>query len=134
MSNKQPAEPQGGMNIGDIYFVLFKHKWLILCFMIFGVAAAGGLLIIKPAQYESEAKLYVQYVMDVKTANSAPGEESGIRQTSTGSGDIILTELEFLTSLDLAQQVAAHVGPEKILAKFGGGSDTNAAAGVILKR
>jgi succinoglycan biosynthesis transport protein ExoP len=134
MSNKQPAEPQGGMNIGDIYFVLFKHKWLILCFMIFGVAAAGGLLIIKPAQYESEAKLYVQYVMDVKTANSAPGEESGIRQTSTGSGDIILTELEFLTSLDLAQQVAAHVGPEKILAKFGGGSDTNVAAGVIVRR
>jgi succinoglycan biosynthesis transport protein ExoP len=134
MSNKQPTEPQGAINIGDIYFVLFKHKWLILCFFVLGVLAAGGLLVLKPPQYESEAKLYVQYVMDVKTAVTAPGEEPGIRQTSSGSADIILTELEFLTSLDLAQQVAERVGPDKILAKFGGGSDTNAAAGVILGR
>jgi succinoglycan biosynthesis transport protein ExoP len=134
MSSKQPAQPQPAINIGDIYFVLFKHKWLILSFVVLGVVAAAALLIIKPAQYESEAKLYVQYVMDVKTASSAPGEGPGIQQTSTGGADIILTELEFLTSLDLAQQVATHVGPDKILAKFGGGTDTNAAAGVILGR
>jgi uncharacterized protein involved in exopolysaccharide biosynthesis/Mrp family chromosome partitioning ATPase len=134
MSNKPPTEPQGAMNIGDIYFVLFKHKWLILCFIILGVLAAGGLLIIKPSQYESEAKLYVQYVMDVKTAPTGTGDEPSIRQTSTGSADIILTELEFLTSLDLAEQVAERVSPEKILARFGGGSDTNVAAGVILSR
>jgi uncharacterized protein involved in exopolysaccharide biosynthesis/Mrp family chromosome partitioning ATPase len=121
------------MNVGDIYFVLFKHKWLIICFSVLGLLAAGMLLIIKPAQYESEAKLYVQYVMDVKTAATGTGDDPAVKQTSSGSGDIILTEIEFLTSLDLAQQVAEHVGADKILARFGGGSDTNVAAAVILK-
>ena len=134
MSNKPPAEHSDSLNIGDIYFVLFKHKWLVLSFFVLGVLAAGALLIIKPAQYESEAKLYVQYVMDVKTAATGTGDDPAIRQTSSGGADIILTELEFLTSLDLAEQVAESVGPDKILAKFGGGSDTNVAAGVILRR
>ena len=133
MSNKPPAEAPAGLNIGDIYFVLFKHKWLILCFFVMGILAAGAILIIKPAQYESEAKLYVQYVTDVKTPTTDTGGDSTIHDTSSGSADIILTELEFLTSLDLADQVAEHVGPDKILARFGGGSDSNAAAAVILK-
>jgi uncharacterized protein involved in exopolysaccharide biosynthesis/Mrp family chromosome partitioning ATPase len=131
-NNKQPAEPQGSLNIGDIYYVLFKRKWLILSFCVLGIAAAGALLIIKPAQFVSEAKLYVQYVMDAKTPVTGIASESGIRVTSSGGADIVLTEIEFLTSLDLAQQVAERVGPEKILAKFGGGSDSNGAAGVIL--
>ena len=45
--------------------------------------------------------------------------------------NIINSEIEILTSLDVAKQVAANVGPEKILAKKGGGSNPLAAAGVV---
>jgi polysaccharide biosynthesis transport protein len=135
MNNKQPAEPHNSLNIGDIYFVLFKRKWLILSFCFAGVLAAVVMMVLKPPQYESDAKLYVQYVMDAKTptADAGTGGDPAIRQTSSSGADIVLTEIEFLTSLDLAEQVAAHIGPEKILARFGGGTDTNAAAVLILK-
>jgi polysaccharide biosynthesis transport protein len=136
-NNKQPVEAKPALDIGDIYFVLFKRKWLILSVCLMGFLAAGALLIIKPPQYESEAKLYVQYVLDAN--NTAAGAQTGngdsptIRQTSSSGADIVLTEIEFLTSLDLAQQVVQRVGADKILAKFGGGTDTNAAAALVLK-
>jgi uncharacterized protein involved in exopolysaccharide biosynthesis/Mrp family chromosome partitioning ATPase len=132
MNNKPQEEPNQSLNIGDIYFVLFKHKWLILSFILLGFVATGAILIIKPAQYESDAKLYVQYVAAVRPTPSGNGDDS-IKQTDAGGAGIVLTEVEFLTSLDLAQEVVEHVGAEKILAKLQGGSDTNAAAGVILK-
>lgn len=138
MNNKQqPAESKPALEIGDIYFVLFKQKWLILSFCLLGFLAACALLIIKPAQYESEAKLYVQYVMEAKNPEAGTSANSsgdpGIRSTSSSGADIVLTEIEFLTSLDLAEQVVQRVGADKILAKFGGGTDTNAAAGLVLK-
>ena len=39
--------------------------------------------------------------------------------------------MKILTSFDLAQQVAATIGPEKILAKAGGGKDPIRAAAVV---
>ena len=49
------------------------------------------------------------------------------------SENIIPTELEILQSLDLAQQVVQAMTPEKILAGFGGGSDSNMAAYYVKK-
>ena len=39
--------------------------------------------------------------------------------------------MQILTSLDLARQVAETIGPEKILAKAGGGKDVNVAAALV---
>ena len=36
---------------------------------------------------------------------------------------IINSEMEILTSFDLAMEAAKNIGPEKILAKYGGGND-----------
>ena len=33
----------GGIAITDVYFVLFRRKWLIIAGVVFGVLAAGGL-------------------------------------------------------------------------------------------
>jgi succinoglycan biosynthesis transport protein ExoP len=47
-------------------------------------------------------------------------------------GDNILnTELEILTSLDVAAKAAERVGPETVLAAYGGGNNAKAAAAVI---
>jgi len=47
-------------------------------------------------------------------------------------GDSIMnSEMEILTSFDLFKQVAVNVGPEKILAGMGGGSDAIRAASVV---
>ena len=46
---------------------------------------------------------------------------------------IINSEMEILTSFDLAKEAAKDIGPDKILAKYGGGNDPLAAAAIIKK-
>lgn len=119
------------MSMGDIYFVLFRHKWMILFFSLAGIVGAILLLfVVKPPQYQSEAMLSIRYVVEGKSLNP-PGEEQNTRSLNERSGSIINTEVAILHSFDLAEQVVQAVTPEKILAKFGGNTDTNRAAMVV---
>jgi uncharacterized protein involved in exopolysaccharide biosynthesis/Mrp family chromosome partitioning ATPase len=120
------------MSLGDIYFTLFRHKWKILLFSISGFLAVLALLIFKPPLYESKTKLDILYVVESKSLNP-PGENANtVSPTERGYG-IIQTELEILQSLDVVMEAVQTIGPGKILAKAGGGSDTNAAAALIAK-
>src|SRR5262249_4671650 len=47
-------------------------------------------------------------------------------------GLVIVAEMEILTSWDLALQVVDAIGPERILAKVGGGNNRNEAAAVVM--
>jgi uncharacterized protein involved in exopolysaccharide biosynthesis len=49
---------------------------------------------------------------------------------SQGAG-IINSEIQILTSLDLAEQAVDNIGAASILAKAGGGSNTLSAAGLV---
>ena len=37
-----PPQPTRKLGIGDIYYVLFKHKWMILGFGVFGIATTAA--------------------------------------------------------------------------------------------
>ena len=88
------------------------------------------LFVVKPPQYQSEAMLSIRYVVEGKSLNP-PGDEQNTRSLNERSDSIINTELATLYSLDLARQVVQVVTPEKILAKVGGGADTNRAAFLV---
>jgi uncharacterized protein involved in exopolysaccharide biosynthesis/Mrp family chromosome partitioning ATPase len=120
------------MSLGDVYYVLFRHKWKILVISALGILVAMLLPFAWPLPYQSEAKLFIRYVLETKSPSQInPGEAKATEQRGEG---VINTELEILTSLDLAQEVADAVGPAKILAKVGGGTDRLAAAGFIHSR
>ncbi len=121
---------EGGVTLGDIYYVLFRHKWKILICGMAGLLAAFGVYYFRPPLFQSEAKLFVRYVTEGKSLGP-PGGETQTISTDPRGMTILNTEVEILTSLDLANQVADVVGPEKILAKAGGGKDRNAAAALI---
>ena len=123
-----PAE--GGMTLGDIYYILFRHKWKIALCGLAGILAAGLVYWLRPPLYQSEAKLFVRYVTEGRSLGP-PGDDTKTISTDPRGMTILNTEVEILTSLDLANQVAEAVGPEKILAKAGGGKDRNAAAALI---
>ena len=56
MSDKSQDPPSAGLSLGDIYFILFRHKWMILFFSFAGIMGAILLLfVVKPPQYQSEA-------------------------------------------------------------------------------
>jgi succinoglycan biosynthesis transport protein ExoP len=132
-TNLPPPVPQTlSMTLGDIYYVLFRHKGKIVICSAIGLFAAFTFHVLRPPPFQSEAKLFVRYVItDNKTLG--PDGANGTTQSPDHGGETIMnTELQILTSLDLAKQVAEIVGPDKILAKKGGGNDVNRAAGVVL--
>ena len=129
MSDKKANVPQSGMSVGDIYYVLFRRKWMILALSVAGIVAALAVCVIKPPQYKSEAELSLDVL--ATPALSAPGEEG--RPMGGAIGNIVNNEMEILQSLDLAQHVVQAMTPERILAGAGGGRDTNQAAYLIQK-
>jgi polysaccharide biosynthesis transport protein len=113
ISSKPPLSP------GDIYYVLFKHKWKIIFLSLVGVLAAGAAFKYWPVSYVSEASLFIRYVQE--TATPAVVENSGRIKTPDQRGETIMNnERAILTSLDLAQEVAEAFGPERLL-----GADAN---------
>ncbi len=129
--NPKPTGPHvPHMTLGDVYYILFRHKWKILVFAAAGIAAALVLPRFSPKIYQSEAKLLIRYILD-SHAPSHPGEsDSRMKSLDDGAANIINTEIEILSSLDLAQEVATNIGPDRILGTKSGG-DVNAAASVI---
>ncbi len=120
MIDKPPARSQSsGLNLSlpDVYFIIFRHKWKILG--IFGLAVLAALLLplIRPVPYQSEAKLYIRYVLESKSPTQVDANDSTIHSPDLRGDSLVNTELEILTSLDLAQQVADTIGPEKIAGK-----------------
>jgi uncharacterized protein involved in exopolysaccharide biosynthesis/Mrp family chromosome partitioning ATPase len=130
MNDPQTTFPATGMTLGDIYYVLFRHKWKILLCALAGLLAALVVYEFYPPPFQSEAKLFIRYVTEGKTL-AAPGDDTQTKSPDQGGETIINSELQILTSLDLARQVAEVIGPEKILAKAGGGKDLNVAAGMV---
>ena len=128
MSTSRNSEPAPGfsLTLGDVYFVIFRHKWKILILTALGLAAAAVFYFTRQPPYQAEAKLLVRYVQDNRPVNPGSNE----RGTDFGQS-VLNAEMEIQTSFDLATNVAANVGPEKILKKFGGGSNLVSAASIV---
>lgn len=122
MNQKLTSTVPPGITFSDVLFVLFRHKWKIAAFSILGLLAAIVLYLKMPFPYQSEAKLFIKYVVETKSVPQAGGNEPRIKSADERGENIINTEVEILTSLDLASNVAAVIGPEKIL---GHGAGTN---------
>jgi Mrp family chromosome partitioning ATPase len=109
----------------DIYYVIFRHKWMIGIIAILGIVGAIVLRESYPIYYSSEARLLIKYVVDTKPL-TAEGADAQV--TAMNTGDTILSaEQEMLTSLDVCQQVAKIIGPAKILPAGEGTNETAAA-------
>jgi uncharacterized protein involved in exopolysaccharide biosynthesis/Mrp family chromosome partitioning ATPase len=123
-----------GLKLGDIYYVLFRHKWKILLSALLGIGGAAWFFFVEDPLYISEAKLLVRYVRDLRTIDSVPGAGQGqLRSPDRGGDSIINSELEILTSRDLAEEVAGVVGPQRILGPDAVVTNAQVAATVLLK-
>ena len=120
------------MTPGDIYFILFRHKWKIILLSLAGIAAAGAYWWFCPPPYQSEARLFIRYVLDSHSVN-ADGKNAQMTSPDAMGQSIINSEIEILTSFDLAVAAAKNIGPDKILAKYGGGNDPIQAAEIVRK-
>src|SRR4051812_31080517 len=72
------AAPESTIHIQDMYYVVFRHKWKIIILTVLGLAAAGVFQYTQKPIFESEAKLFVRYVVSegrTLAPTSATGEE-----------------------------------------------------------
>jgi uncharacterized protein involved in exopolysaccharide biosynthesis/Mrp family chromosome partitioning ATPase len=125
------AHAPAGFSADDAIYMLFRHKWLILTFVCLGIVGAVAVRFVRPPLYVSKAKLMVKFVSDTAGVNPANPDSQNVRQLDSGADNVLNSEIDIITSRDVALQVAKVVGPEKILAKMGGGNDLDAATAVV---
>ena len=116
-----PSEGQpSGFSLHDFLFILYRHKLKIVLFFLVGLLAAGAVFFFLPAPFESQAKLLVRYVVDRSAVDGTVGGDGvkGGESAPVGapSESILNSEVEILTSSDLALQVAETIGPERLIA------------------
>jgi uncharacterized protein involved in exopolysaccharide biosynthesis/Mrp family chromosome partitioning ATPase len=133
MNAPPPAAPSRSITVGDIYYLLFRHKWKIVICMLAGLVAAGLVYKTMKPPFRSVAKLFIRFVISEGKA-MGPNQSDATAKSPDQRGETIMTgEREIITSGDLAYRVAEAVGPEKILAKAGGGKDLGRAVALIRK-
>ena len=102
------------MGLSDILFALFRHKKMILALALLGFLTAAAVYVFYPPLYESDAKLLVRYVLDRRTVDPSDNSTASTSLEATADS-IINSEVEILTSWDLAVQVAEAIGPKRLL-------------------
>jgi uncharacterized protein involved in exopolysaccharide biosynthesis/Mrp family chromosome partitioning ATPase len=110
--------------LADIYYIIFRHKRLICGLAGIGLITAILVFALWPKEYQSEAKLYISYVLENKSPRQI-GSDTTIQMAGAGGYNLINNELEIITSYDLAAEVASNVGPKEILGKATGTNDVS---------
>lgn len=129
MTDKHPPRASQGLGLGDIYYILFRHKWKIAILWGIGIVAAVAIWLSWPPAYQSHAQLLVRYVLDNRSLS--PVSSGDIQTPDSRGASVLNSEMAILQSFDLAKLVAQSVGPSNVLSKLGGGNDLNRAAAVI---
>jgi uncharacterized protein involved in exopolysaccharide biosynthesis/Mrp family chromosome partitioning ATPase len=123
----EPAHASFGA--ADVVFALFKHKKKILLCAALGLLAAAVVALLYPPVFESQAKLLVRYVVERSTVDAL---DSATGSSSLRSSENVLgSEIEILTSWDLAVQVADVIGPKRLLPHATGTPSKEAAAHTV---
>jgi len=126
MRSSQPIQPPTGMTVGDVYYVLFRHKWKIVLLFLTGILAAASLYFLRPPAYQSQAELLIKYVSQSQSP-SLPGSDQKTLLPDSRGDDIINSEIQILTSLDSAVAAVTNIGAAKILGGAAGGDISKAA-------
>ena len=108
----------------DIFYILFRHKWMIAIISLLAIATAVTVNLTWPVLYQTEAKLIIKWV----TNSHAPDQTMQNSQLMSSPDDrsgpnIINSEVAILTSEDVVAQAVDVIGPSNLLARAGGGSN-----------
>lgn len=129
MHKSQKQAPADSFGVQDVLYILFKHKWKIILLSLLGFGASAFVYVNRVPLFQSQAKLLVRYVLN---RNSVDEAQSQVNQAGGPGNQVINTEIEILTSEDLALAVAEAVGPNRILPQAGGNAALPDAAGTIV--
>ena len=120
-----PVRHDSNLDRTDILFALFKHKRKIMICAAAGLLAGAAVYFLYPPIYESQAKLLVRYLVE---RSSVDGVDSSASRGGSLAENALGSEIEILTSWDLALQAAEAVGVKRLLPNTSGVPTKEAAA------
>ncbi|MGE3310754.1 MAG: GumC family protein [Limisphaerales bacterium] len=127
---RQVEPPPNRFRPSDIFYILFRHKWKILFFSLSGFAAGAYLFLTQKPVYASEARLLIRYVQETRSVGPMDTSDA-IKSPDSRGENILNSEMDLITSLDLAEEVAATVGPSNVVDTTALNYPVLAAASVI---
>jgi uncharacterized protein involved in exopolysaccharide biosynthesis/Mrp family chromosome partitioning ATPase len=131
MNSGRNIEHPPSISLVDIYFVVFRRKWLILICAFLGLAAATAYYFLSQPMYQSSAKLMIKYITETRPVINPADNGAQTTSTTDPNANMMNSELQILGSFDICQEVATNIGPDKILGKGSTGGDAVQAAAVI---
>ncbi len=130
LNNNSHHEPALGFSLADIYFILFRHKKAIVVMTLLGLLAGTAYYFSQEPPFHTDAKLLIKYITETHD-DTANNKNTQLKEAGDANTGVLMAEAQIMSSFDLFKQVATNIGPEKILAKLGGGSDPILAADQI---
>jgi polysaccharide biosynthesis transport protein len=130
MVEPENEQRQSSLKFNDILFIFLRHKWMISVCTVLGLGGAAAFYCLFPPVYESRAKLLVRYVVDRSTVDNL---DSSAKPAGAQADNLMNSEVEILTSLDLATQVAEEIGIKRILGGARGDATKDEAARALSK-
>ncbi len=125
-----PARHDSNLDRNDILFALFKHKRKIMVCAAAGLLAGAAVYLLYTPIYESQAKLLVRYLVERSSVDAIDNSARGGGSTQLAE-NALGSEIEILTSWDLALQAAEAVGVKRLLPNTSGVPTKEAAAGAV---
>jgi uncharacterized protein involved in exopolysaccharide biosynthesis/Mrp family chromosome partitioning ATPase len=124
---RRETQQHSGIHLSDILFALFKRKSTILLCALLGIITAAAFYFLYPPVYQSQAKLLVRYVLERSAVDPIDSTTKPNQASKTTGDSVIDSEVQILTSWDLAAQVADAIGANRL----GAPSSAAAAGGII---
>jgi uncharacterized protein involved in exopolysaccharide biosynthesis/Mrp family chromosome partitioning ATPase len=127
----RPEHPHhSGLSRSDVLSALFKHKKKIALCAALGFLGSAAVYFFYPPVYESQAKLLVRYVLERSGVDPIDGTRGSV-SFGQGSENVLGSEVEILTSWDLAVQAAEGIGVKRLVPNSSGTPSKDAAAYTI---
>lgn len=109
-----PESTGRSFGVSDIAYIFYRHKKKVIICSILGIVGASVVGFKYKPESVSDSKLMIRYVVDARRGTPSDSNDQ-IRNPDSRGDNIINSEVELITSLDLAIAVAEKVGATNIL-------------------
>lgn len=130
MNPKDATNPGGGLKAQDVAYILFRQKWKIILCTLLGIGGAAAVFVLQQPLPQSDAKLLVRYINDIKAPVNSLPDGTMVRSPDARGETILNSEMEILRNADTVRAAVKAVGAARIVSDQP--SDTNATSGEAL--
>jgi uncharacterized protein involved in exopolysaccharide biosynthesis/Mrp family chromosome partitioning ATPase len=129
MKEESITTPKSPIGFQEVLYMLYTRRWIIVALTLTGLAASSIVYFNREILYQTQVKLLVRYVLN---RNNIDSYQSQLSPSEPAGDHVIHTEIEILTSADLALSVVDNLGVNQVIPDAPPTATSLDAAGTIL--